>query len=124
MTGAAASSHDNCEAPSKESPATVPRHPRGKSPKGSVDATAPPPPTDHLHRPNEPHDRGSDRSGDGKDGGPPACDRHLRPSTEALRPLARALVALAMEVRGEGLEVGCERRSHGPTGKGGGRCAA
>jgi hypothetical protein len=33
-------------------------------------------------------------------------------------------VALAIEVRAEGLEVGAESRSHGSVGKGGGRCAA
>ena len=46
------------------------------------------------------------------------------PSAEALRPLARALVALALEVRAEGLALGEPWRSDGPTGKGGGRCVA
>ena len=46
------------------------------------------------------------------------------PSPEALRPYARALVVLAIEVRAEGLALPGERRSHGPIGRGGGRCAA
>lgn len=46
------------------------------------------------------------------------------PPLEALRPLARALVALAMEVRTDGLAPGQEKRSHLPTGKGGRPCAA
>jgi hypothetical protein len=45
------------------------------------------------------------------------------PSAETLRPLARALVALALEVRAEGLALGEPWRSDGPTDKGGGRCA-
>ena len=58
----------------------------------------PPRPTDHLHHPRGAHpDRGSGPSGDGKDGGLPAHDRHARPSPVSLRPLARALVALAIE---------------------------
>lgn len=43
---------------------------------------------------------------------------------EALRPYARALVALALEVRAEGLALPGEGRSHGPLGKGGSRCVA
>lgn len=46
------------------------------------------------------------------------------PSADALWPYARALVALALEVRSEGLALPGVRRSHGPLGKGGGRCVA
>ena len=44
------------------------------------------------------------------------------PSAEALRPYARALVALALEVRAESLALPAGKRSHGPIGRGGGRC--
>jgi hypothetical protein len=46
------------------------------------------------------------------------------PPPEALRPLARALVALALEVRAEGLAPGQKKRSHLPSAEGGRPCAA
>lgn len=88
-------------APQEGSPATVPRHPRGAA--GTT-------------RRNRKRPNGSRQLS--------PTIRDTRPSPEALRPLARALVALAIEVRSEGLEVGGEQRSHGSVGKGGGRCAA
>ena len=46
------------------------------------------------------------------------------PPPGALRPYARALLTLAIEVRAEGLALPGGRRSHGPIGKGGNRCVA
>lgn len=80
-----------------------------RSPPPSVRRTPPPRVQAHGRR----HGRG-----------PTADDRRARPCPEALWPLARALVALAIEVRAEGLEVGDGWRSHGSVGKGGSRCVA
>jgi len=72
----------------------VPRHPRGQVPRRPRAVRTPARGTPPLPRP------------------------------EALWPLARALVALALEVRAEDLAPGQKKRPHLPSGKGGCPCAA
>jgi hypothetical protein len=111
----------------------VPRHPRGaasRQPAGPPDAVVS---GEGVHHGS----RGSDGQGPRREhqagGGPSRVHHHLRggtdteaavPSVDALRPYALALVGLAIEVRADGLALSPGSRSHGPIGKGGGRCAA
>ena len=92
----------------RDGKAQLPHHPRGDGDKGRGRSSAGAKPQRGVTPP-------SARSDDG--GGRPVR------SAAALRPYARALVALAREVRAEGVALPGEQRSHGPIGRGGGRCA-
>jgi hypothetical protein len=111
---------------------SLPHHPRGprERARDEVPPAGRPGLGVHQHRRGEPSRRRRQvpRSGlraskshyDLADGGTP----HPAPAAAAFGPYARALVALALEVRAEGLALPGERRSHGPLGKGGSRCVA
>jgi hypothetical protein len=121
--------------PAGDSQDRLPRHPRGaasRAPASPPDAGAPG--AGVHHGPRGDGKRGQQREHQAG-GSPSRVHHHPRggtdagaeaavPSPEALRPYARALVVLAIEVRAEGLALPGERRSHGPIGRGGGRCAA
>ena len=121
--------------PAGDSQDRLPRHPRGaasRAPASPPDAGAPGAGVHHCPRGDG--KRGQQREHQAG-GSPSRVHHHPRggtdagaeaavPSPEALRPYARALVVLAIEVRAEGLALPGERRSHGPIGRGGGRCAA
>lgn len=66
------------------------------------------------------HPRGRDEAPIFEDATPGPSDSV--PSAEALRPFARALVALAVEVTADGLATGATWRSDGPRSKGGRPC--